>query len=82
MLNPAENTGVFQVYPTTSPQSEETTELLDRIRDDADPAGRAATGAQIHVGGITAIFEDFGTAIAEQAAALHRRRRRCSRRCC
>ncbi len=66
MLNPAGNTGVFQVYPTTSPQSEATTELLDRIRDDAIPAIEARTGAQIHVGGINAVFEDFGTAIAEK----------------
>ena len=66
MLNPAGNTGVFQVYPTTSPQSEETTELLDRIRDDMVPPVEQRTGAQVHVGGITAVFEDFGTAISEK----------------
>jgi len=66
MLNPGENTGVFQLYPTTSPQSEETTELLDRIRDEAIPAVERRTGAQVHVGGINAVFEDFGTAIAEK----------------
>ena len=31
-----------------------------------DPADRAETGAQLHVGGITAIFEDFGNAITEK----------------
>jgi putative drug exporter of the RND superfamily len=66
MLNPAENTAVFQVYPTTSPQSEATTELLDHIRDDVIPPVEQQTGAQVHVGGITAIFEDFGTAIADK----------------
>ena len=66
MLNPAGNTGVFQVYPTTSPQSEETTELLDHIRDELIPPVERRTGAQVHVGGITAIFEDFGTAIADK----------------
>jgi len=66
MLNPAENTGVFQVYPTTSPQSEQTTELLDHIRDELIPPVEEQTGAQVHVGGITAIFEDFGTAIADK----------------
>src|SRR5690348_8256554 len=30
-LNPNETVGVFQLYPTTSPQSEDTTEMLDRI---------------------------------------------------
>jgi putative drug exporter of the RND superfamily len=66
MLNPAENTGVFQVYPTTSPQSERTTELLDQIRDELIPPVEEQTGAQVHVGGITAIFEDFGTAISDK----------------
>jgi RND superfamily putative drug exporter len=66
MLNPAKNTAVFQLYPTTSPQSEDTTKLLDHIRDDLIPPIEQSTGAQMHVGGITAIFEDFGTAIAEK----------------
>ncbi|HEX6206354.1 MAG TPA: MMPL family transporter [Solirubrobacterales bacterium] len=65
-LNPNETVGVFQLYPTTSPQSEETTELLDRIRDDVIPPVESATGAQVHVGGINAIFEDFGNAIADK----------------
>jgi RND superfamily putative drug exporter len=66
VFNPAKNTSVFQVYPTTSPESEETTELLDHIRDELIPPIEAQTGAQMHVGGITAIFEDFGTAISEK----------------
>jgi RND superfamily putative drug exporter len=65
-LNPAQNTGVFQAYPTTSPQSEDTTVLLDHIRGDVIPPIEAKTGARLHVGGITAIFEDFGEAIAEK----------------
>jgi putative drug exporter of the RND superfamily len=65
-LNPAGNTGVFQVYPTTSPQSADTTALLDRIRSDVLPPIEQKTGARLHVGGITAIFEDFGDAIAEK----------------
>ena len=63
---PRRDTGVFQVYPTTSPQSEDTTELLDHIRGDVIPPIEAKTGAQLHVGGITAIFEDFGDAISEK----------------
>jgi RND superfamily putative drug exporter len=65
-LNPAKNTGLCQVYPTTSPQSVETTNLLDHIRNDVIPPIEAQTGAQLHVGGITAIFEDFGDAITEK----------------
>jgi putative drug exporter of the RND superfamily len=66
VLNPAKNTGVFQVYPTTSPESEATTELLDHIRGEVIPPVEAKTGAQVHVGGITAIFEDFGNAISDK----------------
>jgi RND superfamily putative drug exporter len=65
-LNPDKTVGVFQLYPTTSPQSADTTDLLDRIRDDVIPSVEEATGAQIHVGGINAIFEDFGNAIADK----------------
>jgi len=65
-LNPAEDTGVFQLYPTTSPQSADTTKLLDHIRGDVLPPIEQKTGAQMHVGGITAIFEDFGDAISEK----------------
>ncbi|HEU5063306.1 MAG TPA: MMPL family transporter [Solirubrobacterales bacterium] len=66
VLNPAKDTAVFQVYPTTSPQSAETTDLLDRIRDDVIPPIEARTNTQVHVGGINAIFEDFGEAISEK----------------
>jgi RND superfamily putative drug exporter len=66
ILNDAENTGVFQAYPETSPQSKDTTKLLNHIRDDVIPPIEAKTGAQLHVGGITAIFEDFGDAISEK----------------
>src|SRR5215218_1371723 len=45
-LNPNETVGVFQLYPTTSPQSTDTTELLDRIRDDSIPQVEESTGAQ------------------------------------
>ena len=65
-LNPNETVGVFQLYPTNSPQSEATTELLDHIRSDVIPPVESQTGAQIHVGGINAIFEDFGNAIADK----------------
>ena len=65
-LNPEKNTGVFQLYPTTSPQSADTTALLDHIRGDVLPPIEQKTGAQMHVGGITAIFEDFGDAISEK----------------
>jgi RND superfamily putative drug exporter len=63
-LNPNKTVGVFQLYPTTSPQSVDTTDLLDHIRNDVIPPIEDSTGAQVHVGGINAIFEDFGNAIS------------------
>jgi len=65
-FNEKETVGLCQVYPTTSPQSAETTDLLDHIRGDVIPPIEAKTGAVLHVGGITAIFEDFGDAISEK----------------
>ncbi len=64
--NKAETVGLCQVYPTTSPQSADTTSLLDHIRSDVIPPIETKTGAVLHVGGITAIFEDFGDAISEK----------------
>jgi len=66
VLNPAKDTAVFQVYPTTSPQSADTTALLDHIRGDVIPPIEERTGTQLHVGGINAVFEDFGDAISKK----------------
>ncbi|HEY2714937.1 MAG TPA: MMPL family transporter, partial [Solirubrobacterales bacterium] len=66
IYNPAETVGLCQVYPTTSPQSADTTALLDHIRGTVIPPIEAKTGAVLHVGGITAVFEDFGDAISEK----------------
>jgi putative drug exporter of the RND superfamily len=66
VLNQAKNTAVFQAYPTTSPESAKTTDLLDHIRGELIPPIEQRTGAQVHVGGINAIFEDFGNAIADK----------------
>ncbi len=45
---------VIQVIPETSPQSEQTQELIDRLRADVIPAALAGTSAHVDVGGITA----------------------------
>ena len=66
LLNPGKDVGVIQAYPTTSPQSEATTKLLERLRDDIVPPIEARTGAAVYIGGTTAIFEDFGKALSEK----------------
>jgi RND superfamily putative drug exporter len=66
VLNPARDTGLIQVYPASSPQSEATTELLHTLRNDLIPPIEESSGATVYVGGTTAIFEDFGNVLAEK----------------
>ncbi|MDQ0932138.1 RND superfamily putative drug exporter [Streptomyces turgidiscabies] len=53
---------VIQVVPTTSPQSQRTDQLIDRLRDDIVPA----SGAEAHVGGVTATFKDFAAVTGDR----------------
>ncbi|MFE7034307.1 MMPL family transporter [Streptomyces sp. NPDC057621] len=59
---PARGITVIQVVPTTSPQSEKTDQLIDRLRDDVIPE----SGAKAHVGGVTAVFKDFAAVTGER----------------
>jgi RND superfamily putative drug exporter len=65
-LNPAKDVGTIQIYPTSSPQSVATTDLLHTVRDRLIPPVERSTGATVYVGGITAIFEDFGKVLTEK----------------
>ncbi len=49
----------IQVFPTTAPQDEATTELLYHLREDVIPAATADTGASAYVGGFQAVTVDF-----------------------
>ena len=59
---PAQGITVIQVVPTTSPQSEQTDQLIDRLRDDVIPE----SGTEAHVGGVTAIFKDFASVTGDR----------------
>lgn len=52
------------VFPTTSPQANETSALVERLRDDVLPDVRAETGIVSSVGGATAVFDDFADFIS------------------
>jgi RND superfamily putative drug exporter len=54
------------MFPKSGPQDEETTKLLDRIRDDLLPPVERDTGAQVSVGGQVASQEDFTGVIASK----------------
>jgi len=51
--------GTIMVVPDSAPQDEATTVLLDRLRDEVNPALEAQTGTQIYVGGSQAVIADF-----------------------
>jgi RND superfamily putative drug exporter len=58
-LNPARNIAAIAVYPTTSPQSAQTTSLVKRLRSSVLPPLAQATGTTVFVGGATATQVDF-----------------------
>ncbi|WP_415951605.1 MMPL family transporter [Streptomyces sp. KLOTTS4A1] len=51
------------VVPTSSPQSADTSRLVDTLRDDVLPAAAQGTSLETHVGGITAGYDDFAEII-------------------
>ncbi len=54
---------IFAV-PTTAPQDAETSELLERLRDDVIPGAVAGTPLKVYVGGNTAAFVDITDKVA------------------
>ncbi len=66
ILNPAGDTAQLIVYPTTAPDSEETQELVDRLRGDTTQTALAGTGATAYVGGATATYEDIASRILDR----------------
>jgi len=59
--NPEGNAAIIQVIPTTSSQDEATVELIDTIRHVVIPQATVGTDVAVHVGGITAAFDDVAT---------------------
>jgi RND superfamily putative drug exporter len=53
------------VFPTTTPQAAQTTQLLHRLRA-AVPGAEAGSTLNIHIGGSTAIQEDFAHILAQK----------------
>jgi RND superfamily putative drug exporter len=54
------------VYPTSAPQDAETSELVERLRDEVVPA----TGVDALIGGLTAASTDFSTYLAGRMPLL------------
>jgi RND superfamily putative drug exporter len=69
-VNDAGDTAVITVIPDSSPQSVETSELVERLRSDVIPGALSASGAVAHVGGQTATFDDLATKVSSSLGAL------------
>lgn len=57
--NAAGDTAFVTVVPDSAPQSERTSELVDRLRHDVLPQSEETSSLQAHVGGVTASYDDF-----------------------
>ena len=65
-LAPDGQVAIASLYPTTSPQSSQTTDLLHRIRGQVLPEASAGTGVTVLVGGSTALQTDFAHTLASK----------------
>jgi RND superfamily putative drug exporter len=64
--SPDRAAALIQVVPTTVPQDEATESLIERIREDvAAPAEAQTPSLSVHVGGSTAMFDDFATTVTD-----------------
>ncbi|MER6207996.1 MMPL family transporter [Streptomyces sp. NPDC001642] len=57
------STGYFSVVPDSAPQSQRTSDLVDRLRTEVLPRAETGTSLDIHVGGVTASYDDFADVI-------------------
>ncbi len=57
------DTALLTVVPDSAPQSQQTSDLVDRLRSDVLPAAESGTSLDVHVGGITAAYDDFAQVI-------------------
>ncbi|WP_053913622.1 MMPL family transporter [Streptomyces sp. TP-A0875] len=61
--NASGDTAHLAVVPTSAPQSEATSHLVDRLRGDVLPRAETGTSLDVHVGGVTAGYDDFADVI-------------------
>jgi RND superfamily putative drug exporter len=66
VINQDGTAAIVTVIPTTSPQDEETEQLVQRLRSDVLPDALAGSGITAHVGGVTAALEDQSEYITDR----------------
>jgi putative drug exporter of the RND superfamily len=57
-INAQRDTAIITVIPTGSPQDEETSDLVNRLRDSVVPDALGGSGIRAEIGGVTAALED------------------------
>jgi RND superfamily putative drug exporter len=65
-MNPAGDTAIVTVFPTTKPQDKATDDLVHRLRASALPSALDSSGGQVLVGGFTAISIDQSRYISDR----------------
>ncbi|MFD6186184.1 MMPL family transporter [Streptomyces goshikiensis] len=63
VLNRGGDTAVVTVVPESAPQSRATSDLVDTLRRDVIPGADDRAAMDIHVGGVTAGYDDFAEVI-------------------
>ncbi|MGW1009070.1 MMPL family transporter [Streptomyces termitum] len=61
--NAAGDTALLTVVPDSAPQSRDTSDLVDRLRQDVIPTAADGTSLEVHIGGITASYDDFADVV-------------------
>ncbi|KFG08749.1 MULTISPECIES: MMPL family transporter [Streptomyces] len=61
--NTGGDTAYLTVVPDSSPQSAKTSALVERLRDEVLPRAETGTTLDLHVGGVTAGYDDFADVI-------------------
>jgi RND superfamily putative drug exporter len=65
-LPPGAEVGTMQVFPTTSPESAATADLISHLRKVTIPTAEGSSGLQVYVGGANATFIDFASVITSK----------------
>ncbi|MFB7596858.1 MMPL family transporter [Streptomyces sp. NPDC056160] len=59
-------TAYLNVLPDSAPQSQRTSDLVDRLRERVLPRAETGTSLDVHVGGVTAGYDDFAGVIVDR----------------
>ncbi|MEV6951632.1 MMPL family transporter [Streptomyces sp. NPDC051183] len=63
VLNRSGDTAVLTVVPDSAPQSRATSDLVDTLRSEVIPRAAHGSSMDVHVGGVTAGYDDFAEVI-------------------